>query len=809
MIHPAFLRRPARPSGSSWAPLAIGLSSALVVVAMVAMALVARASSDVHRRAQVVAEEIRASSEEMSAFKWRTNTEVLTGTANLSTSGALVTEGAKILSQLSDKAARLEKLQPGEETRRLAADAEQLIAGSVQALGATQSSAAHSKASLTRIQDQFQPILDRMDREAQLVAKHQQQVATQSLRWWLWASIGSMLLGVGLLGVLGWRMASLQRRSLMAEEKRAMERRSEMRIRALVEDSSDVVTVLDRDLHVRWQAASVRGLLGLEPGSLVETPIAAIAHPDDQPLFESFLRATAHGKADTLRARLRHADGRWLHVEIVARQRFSDPAVGGLVLNMRDVSDRIAIENELRYQAFHDALTGLANRALLEDRLRHALAAGLRTPRRLAVLFIDLDDFKLINDSLGHNAGDLVLQRVAARIDPIVRPTDTAARLGGDEFAVLIDDLDNDKDAEDIARRILAVLRDDLVVEGRELTVSASIGISVSDGSIQADELLRNADTAMYAAKASGKNSMQAFQPSMRRSTVERFELRTELPRALEQQEFYLDYQPIVSLDTGQIAGVEALVRWQHPTRGHLAPDRFVGLAEETGLIVPLGSWILEQACAQARQWEVAVRQRASIYISVNVSIRQLREDDFPDTVANILTRTTLTPRLLVLELTEGLLADDRDLIMRQLQAIKRLGARVAIDDFGTGYSALSHLQRFPADILKVDKSFIDQLSSDDLQNTNLVQGIINLGESLHLDVIAEGIEEPRQADQLHAIRTRFGQGFLFSKPTRPSAILTILEETRSTRTRTQPATTVSQETIEELESPTDTIRGT
>jgi diguanylate cyclase (GGDEF)-like protein len=763
--------------GSPWAVPLAGLVSLLVVLAMVAAAVISHQSSDLHRRAQVVAEQLRAASQEMSALKWRTNTLVLTGTANLSSSGPLVSDGARILTQLSDEAAQLGRLEPGPDAQRLTSDAQRLFAASLQAVGASRGAGSKSRVSLVRIQGQFQPILDRMDRDAQLAARHQQTVAAQALSRSLWLSISSMLLGVGLLAVLGWRLASVNRRSALADKERAMERRSERRVRALVDDASEVVTVLGRDLCVRWQAASVRGLLGVEPGSQTDTAITSAAHPDDQGLFESFLRATATGSGGgAVHVRLGHVDGRWVDVEIVAKDRFSDPAVGGLVLNMRDVSERVAMENELRHQAFHDALTGLANRALFEDRLGHALAAGLRSRRPLAVLFIDLDDFKTINDSLGHGAGDALLRHVAARIDPLVRATDTAARLGGDEFAVLLDGVLGAEEAQSIAARILDALGEGFVLERRELQVTASIGVAVSDSSIQADELLRNADTAMYAAKATGKNSVQEFQPSMHESALDRFELRTELQQALAREEFYLDYQPIVSLDTSRMVAVEALVRWRHPTRGRIAPERFIGLAEETGLIVELGQWVLERACCQAGEWQRAAPSAARIQISVNVSIRQLRDEAFPDHVATTLRRTAIAPGLLILEITEGLLADDPDALVRRLQALKQRGVRVAIDDFGTGYSALSHLRQFPVDVLKIDKSFIDQLNGD-TQNVNLVQGIVNLGQSLQVDVIAEGIEQPNQADQLRAIRATLGQGFLYSQPTDPAAILHLLQQ--------------------------------
>jgi len=738
---------------------------------MVAAAIVSQQSSDLHRRAEVMAEEIRASSQEMSTFKWRTNTEVLTGTANLSESGALVSDGTRILSQLSTETAQLVKLQGGRDSDRLARDVQELLAASLQALSAARNPGARS---LAQIQDQFQPILDRMDNNAQQAAQHQQAVAAEAISRSLWSSIASVVLGVGLLGVLGWRLAILQRRNAVAEQTRAIERRNDQRIRALLEDSSDVVTVLGRDLGVRWQAASVRGLLGVEPGSLIGTQFISLAHPDDQALLESFLGATAAGNPATLGVRLQHAGGRWLHVEIVAKERFSDPAIGGLVLNIRDISQRLAMEEELRHQAFHDALTGLANRALFENRLRHALAAGLRTRRPLVVLFIDLDDFKMINDSLGHAAGDLLLQNVAARIDPLLRPTDTAARLGGDEFAVLLDGVGNIDDAHAIAGRIRDALSDGFRIDNRKLQITASIGIALSDGSVQAAELLRNADTAMYAAKSSGKNSVRRFEAAMHDAVLDRLELRARLSRAIEHNELRLQYQPIVALQTSAIVGVEALVRWQHPSHGLLAPAQFIGPAEETGQIVALGRWVLEQACVQARAWERVHPRDRPMFVSVNVSTRQLGQDDFPDTVAQILARSGLAARSLVLEITEGMLADDREAIIARLHRLKALGLRIAVDDFGTGYSALSHLQQFPIDILKIDKSFIDELHTDN-QKASLVQGIINLGESMHLDVITEGIEQAEQAARLRAMRSPLGQGFLFSRPIDPDAILALL----------------------------------
>jgi diguanylate cyclase (GGDEF)-like protein/PAS domain S-box-containing protein len=749
--------------------------SVVVVLAMVAAATFSRESSDVHRRAQVLVEQLRGDAQELSALRWRVNTQILLGDENLT---PVVTQGVGLVSAMNAELKQLGELQPGADTERLRADVGQFYAVGVQQLASLRQATA-AKQSLNglkgRIASQFQPILDRMDRDAQHAAQHQQMVAAAAIERSDIGSIGSMLLGLVVLAALSLRFGRLHRHAMLADEVRVIERRSEHRIRALIEHSSDVVTVLGRDLLVRWQAASMYRLLGYEPGSLIETPISAITHPDDAALFEGFLEAVVDGRGPaTLRARLRHANGSWCEVETVAENRYADPAVDGLVLNMRDISERKAFEDELRHQAFHDSLTGLANRALYEDRLQHALAGSLRTPHSLAVLFLDLDDFKTINDSLGHRVGDELLRGIAARIDPVLRPTDTAARLGGDEFAVLLDGVDGMTQARAIAQRIVDALHDPFTIDDRTLNVTASLGFALNDGPVQAEELLRNADIAMYAAKAGGKNSVHAFEQNMHTRALERLELRSELERALDDEQFYLDYQPIFSLQQLRPVGVEALVRWRHPTRGRLGPDQFIGLTEETGLIVALGRWVLERACAQAHEWHRALPEAQPFSVSVNVAIRQLQEPGFPQAVADVLARTGLDPGSLVLEITEGMLAGDRDEIVRQLTLLKQLGLRIAVDDFGTGYSSLSHVQQFPIDILKIDKSFIDELHGDD-QKANLVQAIINLAGSLDLEVIAEGIEHEEQAEQLKRMHSPLGQGYLFSRPIPPTEVLTLM----------------------------------
>jgi diguanylate cyclase (GGDEF)-like protein len=446
------------------------------------------------------------------------------------------------------------------------------------------------------------------------------------------------------------------------------------------------------------------------------------------------------------------------------------------VLSLRDVTARQALEDELRHQAFHDGLTGLANRALFEEHLVQALARARRHGQPVAVLFLDLDDFKTINDSLGHEAGDALLREAAIRIASAVRADDTAARLGGDEFAVLAETFAHDDDALIIATRLLAALAEPFEVAGRELRVSASVGLAWSDGSIGVRELMRDADTAMYAAKDAGKNTIRAFEAGMHRRVLDRLELTGELQQAIEQEQFELEYQPVVNLQTGQIYGAEALVRWSHPERGRVAPAEFIPLAEETGLIVPLGEWILRTACEQAGRWNRQRPDRPPVAMGVNVSTRQLHDPSFPDLVRDALASSGVAPDSLALEITESLLPEDGAAVIERLAELAALGVHVTVDDFGTGYSSLSRLHHFPIDTVKIDRSFIGVLERDP-SKVQLVQGIVSLAESLDLVVVAEGIEHPEQAEQLRAMRARYGQGYLFSPPVAPDRFWALLED--------------------------------
>jgi diguanylate cyclase (GGDEF)-like protein len=436
------------------------------------------------------------------------------------------------------------------------------------------------------------------------------------------------------------------------------------------------------------------------------------------------------------------------------------------------LSQLTRLKEELRHQAFHDQLTSLPNRTLFTERVAYALERQDRAKQSLAVLFLDLDDFKTINDSLGHPAGDQVLVTVAERLRRCIRPSDTVARLGGDEFGILLDDMSGPSDALLAAERIIQTLNAPAYLDGREVSIRASVGITLDTHGEKADTLLRNADVAMYTAKRRGKGRYQVFESSMHVEMLERLEMSAHLARAVEQHEFTLEYQPIVNLESRAIEGVEALVRWRHPTRGLLPPSEFIPLAEDTGLIVPLGWAILQEACLRAAGWQVP--GQPPLAVSVNLSPKQLADPNLVTEVERALADSGLDPGCLILEMTEDVLMHETDDILLTLRDVKSLGVRLAIDDFGTGYSSLSYLERFPVDMLKIAKTFVDQLGNGEPRSP-LVEAVIGLGEALGLRTVAEGIETAEQLHRLRGLRCEQGQGFLFARPLDERAIDTLL----------------------------------
>jgi diguanylate cyclase (GGDEF)-like protein/PAS domain S-box-containing protein len=545
-------------------------------------------------------------------------------------------------------------------------------------------------------------------------------------------------------------------------------RTSEARFGSLVQHSSDLITVLDATGLVVYQSPSIERVLGYAPEELVGTRFERLLQPGEEGRLPHVLAdPAAHAASGTevLECGLRHADGGVRQFEVLYTDLLEDENVHGVVLNSRDVSERKAFEEQLAHQAFHDPVTNLANRALFVERVRHAVPRGRREGSRLAVIFMDLDDFKTINDSLGHAAGDSVLLEIAKRLDGSIRPSDTAARFGGDEFAVLLEDVGSAQDAADTAERILESLAAPLLLEGKELFVRCSLGISIADGgsAAGADELIRNADAAMYIAKRDGKGGYRLFEPAMHEGVLERLELRADLQRAMTGGQLELYYQPLVNLLDGGVNGVEALLRWHHPERGMLGPDTFIPLAEEMGLIVPIGRWVLRAACRQGRQIQKLLPADPALSMSVNLSVKQLQHSDIAADVRDALAESGLPAASLTLEITETVLMTDTDIAVQRLGELKQLGVRLAMDDFGTGYSSLSYLSRFPVDILKMDRSFLRDGATP--QTSLLASAVIALGETLKLEIVAEGIEFNEQWRGLRDLGCGSGQGFLFAHP--------------------------------------------
>jgi diguanylate cyclase (GGDEF)-like protein len=420
--------------------------------------------------------------------------------------------------------------------------------------------------------------------------------------------------------------------------------------------------------------------------------------------------------------------------------------------------------DQLARQAFRDSLTSMPNRALFMDRLSHALTRTERRGEQLAVLFLDLDRFKVVNDSLGHSVGDQLLVGVSQRLAACLRPEDTIARLGGDEFAILLEDVKDDRGPTSVADRLTAELQQPFKVEGREVIITVSIGIAMSTAKrMTPEDILRDADLAMYHAKGKGKARYEVFDKSMNAPAQERMDLELDLRNAVTRGEFTLHYQPVVDLPTGRITEVEALVRWKHPQRGLLFPADFVGLSEETGLIVPLGRWVLHEACRQTRQWQLA-SAGTPLAISVNISARQLQQPGLVEEIDAVLRDTRLDPSTLRLEITETVVMHDAPATLAKLEALKALGVQLAIDDFGTGYSSLGYLKRFPVDTLKIDRSFVKGIGGN-VEDSAIVRAVITVAKSLNLSVTAEGIETAEQLEHLRTLGCDHGQGYFFAKP--------------------------------------------
>ncbi len=558
-------------------------------------------------------------------------------------------------------------------------------------------------------------------------------------------------------------------------------RQNEARFRSLVQHSSDVIIVTRADGTVRFVSPSATRVFGYDPAAMLRQTVPSLLHPDDRERAATFFRqaAQAPGVTGPVEWRFRQPDGSWLHAEILATNLLRDSTVKGVVLNTRDVSERRRLEEQLTHQAFHDPLTGLANRALFRYRVSHALALAQRRGTPVTVLFLDLDDFKTVNDSLGHAEGDRLLIAAAERFLACARSADTVARLGGDEFAILIEGAEA---GEGLPDRLAAAMSHPFTLSGNQVRVTASIGVASASTDDRADDLLRNADMAMYAAKRRGKGRAETYESRMYADIRERVDLEAALRAAIEGRELTLFYQPIVNLQSGGICGMEALLRWEHPKFGRLLPQHFIPLAEETGLIVQLGAWVLGEACRQLQAWRAAY-PRLPLVVSVNISGRQLQGSGLADALRQTLTSSGVEPSSVVLEITESVLMQETDAVLERLQQLKGFGVRLAIDDFGTGYSSLSYLQRFPIDILKIAKPFVEEVGQG-ADRSALARAIIGLGDTLKLQTIAEGIERAEQRAALIELGCTLGQGHHFWPALSAAAIDELLSADQFPRLR-------------------------
>ncbi|MGE5615522.1 MAG: putative bifunctional diguanylate cyclase/phosphodiesterase [Bacillota bacterium] len=572
------------------------------------------------------------------------------------------------------------------------------------------------------------------------------------------------------------------------EAERALEA-SESRFRLLAESSLDLISVLDESGHVRYQSPALRRLIGYDSAETLGKDVFEMIHRDDVAAARAAFRRVieAQQSREPVEFRIRHRDGMWRTFESLGTNCLDNPHIRGVVFNSRDITDRKMIQQRIQHLAYHDNLTGLPNRSLLQDRLAHSIAHAERSNRKVAVLFIDLDNFKNINDTLGHDVGDELLRQVSRRLSECIRLEDTIARQGGDEFIVLLDSLEDGHGASVVAQKVLNALRQPFNLGGTEQHVSGSLGIALypEDGP-DPQTLLKNADTAMFHGKALGKNTYQFFTSQMNIAVKRRVLLESALRRAVMLKSFALHYQPQINLDTGEIIGLEGLVRWKSEDGTTLLPGDFIAVAEETGLINEMGEWVLREGCRQAKEWMdggLAPRRMA-----INLSARQLADKGFLDMVNRVLDDTGLHPSWLELEITESQVMRQTEGMLMLLNQLSEMGIQLAIDDFGTGYSSLAYLKRLPFQKLKIDQSFIRDITVDP-NDTAIVVAIINMARSLDLETIAEGIETAGQLALLRAKGCRTGQGFYFAAPMRADAVYQLLRQNNLYAARAEPVT--------------------
>jgi diguanylate cyclase (GGDEF)-like protein/PAS domain S-box-containing protein len=555
-------------------------------------------------------------------------------------------------------------------------------------------------------------------------------------------------------------------------------RESEERFRALTEQSTDIILIADPSGQIKYASPSVHTVLAVHGDSLVGTNMIDQVHPDDFAKTMSMVPGSlAYGRNPIVEFRLRHADGRWLDFECVVRNLIQDKNIGGIVYNARDVTERKHAQEELLFNATHDALTGLPNRVLFLGRLQSVVDRIKRHPHQAAaVLFVDIDDFKVVNDCYGHVTGDVLIKEVSNRLRACMRSDGTIARMGGDEFTVLVEDVTDPSDAIRVAQRIQSSFTRPFLLEGLEVFKTTSIGIALTSPEISAEAVLQNADIAMYRAKDQGKACSLLFDRMMHEQVMSRLLLEAKLRHALENEELTLHYQPIVAVDTGAVQGFEALLRWQPSGSNSIPPSTFVPVAEQCGLIVPISRWALKTACLEAVSWRQGYPADPPLYVSINISSKHFSHAGFIGHVKDALEESAVDPQCITIELTESLAMNDVAATEQTMSQLRTLGVNLSIDDFGTGYSSLSYLRRFPVDTLKIDQSFVATM---DAENYAIVTTIVGLARNLDLKVVAEGVETTNQHQLLRLAGCGFAQGYLFAKPMPAKSVGVFIESNR------------------------------
>ncbi len=558
----------------------------------------------------------------------------------------------------------------------------------------------------------------------------------------------------------------------ITERKRSDARlaRSERRFRSLVQNSSDIILVVDRDGLISYASPAIATVLGYEPGDVVDRDVLGLIYPSDHPVYMKMMQAVELGsqtsRVEEIRAMA--ASGRMCVLEVLITDQSQSPEVNGYVINARDISEKRELESEVRQAATSDRVTGLPNRFGMQSELVSAIRSAASAEYMTALVHLDLDDFKTINDGLGHDVGDLVLVEVAARLRQTVRVNDTVARLGGDDFGIVLSRVYGEHEAVGLAKRLIEIVKAPIKIAGSEVSIGATAGVAITSGSDTSDVLTRQADTALYHAKTDARGSLKVFEPKMSEQVVERLDLKQSLVHAIDEEQLFLVYQPIVDIDTGAIVGAESLARWRHPERGIVSPGTFIPLAEETGLIVPIGDWVLETACAQLMAWSDRVAD--DFFLSVNFSVLQLREPDVVEKLVEVVRTSGIDPSQLVVEITESVLIDETNTVAQQLDRIREEGVRLAIDDFGTGYSSLGYLREYRFETLKIDRSFVSGLTSAESRDLEVARAIIGLAKGLGAKTVAEGIEGAEELEVLRSLGCDQGQGFFFYRPMLASA---------------------------------------